>query len=71
MELQDDPWLMNRISDALDAIRHADFAGLETELDLIAFAEDVLERYRTLLFEPDNHHNAFLCPYCTPKEKRD
>lgn len=44
-ELRKDAWMMQRIAQALDAIRHADHEGLETELDLIAFAEDVLARY--------------------------
>lgn len=43
--LHQDPWMMDRISKALDAIRYADAEGLETELDLLAFADDVLDRY--------------------------
>ena len=44
--LHKDDWMMQRISVALDSIRYADYAGLETELDLLAFAEDVLGHYR-------------------------
>jgi hypothetical protein len=43
--LHKDPWMMQRIGAALDAIRYADREGLETELDLLAFAEDVLAHY--------------------------
>lgn len=43
--LKDDPWMRDRIAQALDAIRYADREGLETELDLLAFAEDVVARY--------------------------
>lgn len=44
-ELHKDPWMMQRVADALDAIRDSDREGRETELDLLAFADDVLERY--------------------------
>lgn len=44
-ELRKDPWMVQRIAQALDAIRYADREGLEVELDLLAFAEDTLSRY--------------------------
>lgn len=47
MELHNDPWMMKRIDKALDAIAHSIQTGLETELDLLAFAEDVIERYKS------------------------
>ena len=46
MELHKDPWMMKRISEALYAIDYALLQGLEAELDLLAFAEDVIERYK-------------------------
>lgn len=44
-ELHHDEWLMAQISKTLDAVRNADHEGLETELDMIAFAETVLGHY--------------------------
>lgn len=37
--------MIQRIAQALDAIRYSDQEGLETELDLLAFADDVLAHY--------------------------
>lgn len=45
-DLHKDPWVMARVAKALDAIRHADAEGLEAELDLLAFADDMLDRQR-------------------------
>lgn len=45
MELHNDEWLMNRINETISAVLYAKFMGLEAELDMIAFAEDVLEHY--------------------------
>lgn len=45
MELHHDEWLMQRISTTIDAVVHARVMGLEAELDMIAFAEDVLNHY--------------------------
>lgn len=45
MDLHDDEWLMQRISTTIDAVMWAKIMGLEAELDMIAFAEDVLEHY--------------------------
>lgn len=46
MELHKDPWMMERLDRALDAISFAIQTGLEAELDMLAFAEDVIERYK-------------------------
>ena len=46
-ELHKDPWMMERIQTTLDALEEARLSGLEAELDLLAFAEDVIERYKS------------------------
>lgn len=46
VQLQHDEWLMKRIDRALEAILYSEREGLETALDFIAFAEDVLNHYR-------------------------
>jgi len=45
-DLHKDPWVMARVAKTLDATRYADTEGLEAELDLLAFAEDMLARQR-------------------------
>jgi hypothetical protein len=45
VSLHKDPWVMQRVAQALAAIRYADREGLETELDLLAFADDILSHY--------------------------
>lgn len=45
-DLHNDPWMMRRIDETLEAVEHARCAGLEAELDLLAFAEDVIDRYK-------------------------
>lgn len=45
MELHHDEWLMRKISDTIDSVLYAKVMGLEAELDMIQFAEDVLEHY--------------------------
>lgn len=45
VRFHDDPWVMQRVAQALDAIRYADQEGLEAELDLLAFADDILSHY--------------------------
>lgn len=45
MELHNDEWLMHRISEAISSVLYAKVMGLEAELDMIQFAEDVLEHY--------------------------
>ena len=42
-DLHKHPWVMRRVNQALDAIRDSESEGRETELDLLAFAEDVLD----------------------------
>lgn len=59
-DLHRDPWLTDRVSTALDAIRYADHAGLETELDLIAFAEDVLTHYSEAQVEKPDPQVTFF-----------
>lgn len=44
-DLHNDEWMMERIARTLDAVREGDKSGLEVELDLLAFAEDVMEHY--------------------------
>ena len=31
----------------------------------------LVARTAKVIPEPDNHHNAWLCPYCTPKRRAD
>jgi hypothetical protein len=31
----------------------------------------LVARLTKVIPEPDNHHNAWLCPYCTPKRRAD
>lgn len=50
-DLHKDPWVMQRVATALDAIRYSDREGLETELDLLAFADDLLDRQEAELRE--------------------
>jgi hypothetical protein len=65
--LQDDPWMMNRIVKALDSIRYSDFAGLETELELLVFAEDVIDKYGDELAE-DGYQNGYSAGYLACEE---
>ena len=50
-DLHKDPWVMQRVATALDAIRYSDREGLETELDLLAFADDLLAHCEPALRE--------------------
>lgn len=47
-----DEWLGGRIERALEAIRYSEFQGLESALELVAFAEDVLNHFEPIEATP-------------------